>query len=47
MAKKIKHLQDRIVECTLEARSNPKLWHVVDALKYTLAAIVKAQRMCK
>lgn len=40
----IRHLQDRIVACTLEARANPCLWPVVEALKATLVALVAARR---
>lgn len=45
MATQITHLQNRIVECTLEARRNPRLWPVVDALKSTLTALIVTSRM--
>ncbi len=45
MKAQIQYLQTRLVEVTVEARSNPRLWPVADALKATLAAMIKTHNL--
>lgn len=40
----IKHLQDRLVVATEEAKHNPKLQPVAEAIRSTLERVIKAVR---
>ncbi len=42
--KAIKHLQDRLVVVTVEARANPRLVPVAEAMRRTLECLIKAVR---
>ena len=46
-ATQIQHLQNRIVDVRLEARKNPKLYPILEALESTLRAVIKAKRVGK
>lgn len=43
--KQVQYLQDRLVVVTEEARSNPKLRPVAEAMRSTLNAVITTQRM--
>lgn len=39
----IQHLQNRIVDVTVEVRANPHLWPVLEALRATLVRVIAAR----